>query len=288
MKTISRVSSALTLAVAVCAIFLTACNKMKFESASSDPSVAGNGSVGDGTNGNDGSGANPGSSDGNPGGGSNPGGPGTGNPIHPGGPGAQTCVPGSTMDVYLDANGDGSTAGDTRLGAIIAYSGTLSAAANYNYFSASAHPVVGPVPVDFETHVFMYRDLASGFLYLNFYSNIDDSGSSDNIVDWDLSVSGNNLADSVVLSDDAGEFVQVASSPMGTTSYQARWHYYLNTDGGVLGPIITNNATIRVKVLQTGDIQSASFYSADNPMPFSLKGNQTTVSSFIITPHICP
>ena len=187
------------------------------------------------------------------------------------------CVAGKKLGVWLDANQDGSIAGEKYLGSFVAYSGSMSAAANYNYFSASAHPIVGPIPKEFKTTVFFYEDSIG--INFNFFSNVDAGGSMDNIVEWDIKTSDNGKLDKVLLSDDGGE---LSKKYEGTDyfRYEARFHYYSNTDGGVIGPF-KSGAHIAVKVLNVGDVIDAGFFSANGDV-LPLSDGSEPVSSFIV------
>src|SRR5690606_4616930 len=103
-----------------------------------------------------------------------------------------TCVEGKKLGIWL-ANG-------TFLGDIVTYSGNLSAEANYNYYSASAHPLKGPDPTGYELHNFFYE--GSDGLVLNFYGNIDSNdntdGSPDHQYSIKISTKGNGQLDNVV------------------------------------------------------------------------------------------
>lgn len=189
-----------------------------------------------------------------------------------------TCVTGKRLGVWLDENNDGNLDGDKYLGSFVAYSGDKTAAENYNYYSASAHPLVGPTPVGNQTHVFFYE--GSDGLSLNFYSNIDNGGSEDDSFSWDIEVVDNQFKDDVILSDDGGELTRSAGP--SSHLYEGRFRYWKNTDGGIIGPFVTNDYAIRVSVLSVGnDINTAKFYSADG-LSFSLSTIDAAVSSFII------
>jgi hypothetical protein len=190
------------------------------------------------------------------------------------------CVPGQKVGVWLDRNADGSAEGEPYLGSFVAYSGTLTAANNYNYYSVSAHPITGPQPVGFKTTVFFYEGLDG--LALNFFSNIDEGGSTDNIQNWDITTTNNARLDSVLLSDDPGELQLYSSTTTTETQvYRLRSHYWSNTDGGVIGPFDRTDFRIAVKVLSSGDNIDAAFYSANGTI-LPLKDGDTPVSSFII------
>ncbi|HEX4922828.1 MAG TPA: hypothetical protein VFV50_02045, partial [Bdellovibrionales bacterium] len=63
-------------------------------------------------------------------------------------------------------------------------------------------------------------------------------------------------------------------------TYAGRFHYWSNTDGGVIGPF-NGNFEIAVKVLNVGDVIDAAFYSANGDL-LPLKNGTDAVSSFVI------
>ncbi|MCB0377386.1 MAG: hypothetical protein KDD33_02750 [Bdellovibrionales bacterium] len=191
------------------------------------------------------------------------------------GGGGYSCVQGQRLAIYIDPEKSGQVVESNYLGSVVSYSGQDDAKANYNYYSDSAHPIVGPTPLGFESNVFFYEDMSG--LNLNLFANIDAGGSTDNIWDVDIKVEGNDLDDRVLLSDDNSELKEVSPS-----YYQGRFHYWSNTDGGVIGPM---KKDVGIKVLfqfqETGDIHSARFYSA-NGFSFKLESSSLNISSFII------
>ncbi|MCB0391257.1 MAG: hypothetical protein KDD58_08200 [Bdellovibrionales bacterium] len=188
------------------------------------------------------------------------------------------CEEGKHFGVWLDSDNDGSIDGEQFLGSIVPFNGNTTAVKNYNYYSASAHPLVGPAPAGFDSKVFFYE--GKDGLALNFFFNIDEGGSADNRVNWDIEVIGNDKKDRVLLSDDNGEIDLVETTNFGHI-YEARFHYWENTDGGIIGPFVGDDFLIKINVLNSGDIQNATFFSANNHN-FSLKDKNNQVSSFII------
>jgi len=182
-----------------------------------------------------------------------------------------------TMGVWLVDEGVTVIDDATYLGDIAAYTGALSSAANYGYYSASAHPVVGPEPLGFETNVYFYE--GTDGLALTFFSNLDAGGSDDSTVNWDIRTYSNDNLDSVLLGDEPNELSESVISAQEKL-YQARFRYWVNTDGGVIGPFLGGDFEIWVNVLESGDNTTAVFYSADGTS-FAL-ANDAGIASFAI------
>ncbi len=184
------------------------------------------------------------------------------------------CVPGKNLGIWLDDSNQ------TYLGNIVTYGGTVSAIANYNYYSASAHPINGPTPVGYELHNFFYE--GPDGLMLNFYANIDSNdnstGSADNEFSIKITTAGNNGIDDIVLVDDRSDQLD-RQVDADINRYIGNFHYWYNTDGAVIGPFNGENFEIRVQITSAGDLQGARFYSA-NSTSFNL--GQTTNMSYII------
>lgn len=169
----------------------------------------------------------------------------------------KSCVSGSKLSIWLNL--------DTRLeylGDVLAYEGSLSHADNYNYYSASAHPVQGPKAKGHELNVFFYQE-KNGEYSLNFFANIDEGGSDDNQMSVKINISGNDNQDKVILSDDGAELNKVESRDSDTHSYIGDFHYWKNTDGGVIGPLSGSSFIIDMSLDKLGDNSEAMFYSAD-------------------------
>jgi cysteine-rich repeat protein len=182
-----------------------------------------------------------------------------------------------TMGVWL-VNEDVTVLEDAiYLGDILSYTGELSSVANYGYYSSSAHPVVGPEPLGFETNVYFYE--GSDGLTLTFFSNLDAGGSDDSTVNWDIRTLNNDSLDSVLLGDEPSEIHESVIS-VQEKLYEARFRYWVNTDGGVIGPFVGGDFEVWVNVLESGDNTDAIFYSADGTS-FSLS-NDAGIASFAI------
>ena len=194
------------------------------------------------------------------------------------------CVPGKRLAIWLDPDESGIIAQENYLGSIVSYSGNETVADNYNYYSFSAHPNIGPQPIGFHLNVFFYE--GEDGLGFNFFANIDSNdeskGSSNNQVDIDIIVSGNDGADDVLISDDNHELNLVSRENNSDRAiYAGRFHYWYNTDGGAVGPLIGNDYKIQAKILNTGDLTNARFYSADGSS-FLLHDTTSEITSFII------
>ena len=192
--------------------------------------------------------------------------------LSPGGPSNEReCVVGQRLFIGLDNDG-----GEPISGEIVSYSGNFSAAENYNYYSFSAHPIVGPQPKGQNINIFFYEN--SEGLYLNFFANKDKTGDNS----WtdfsvDIDIQGNSINDGVIVSDDGAELLEV-----GSGAYEGRFSYSQNTDGGVIGPInISEDFTMNFQILDSGNVTNAKFYSA-NGSSFSLIKESQSTSSFTI------
>lgn len=189
------------------------------------------------------------------------------------------CVKGRRLGVWLDPQESGEIRQENYLGSFVAYKGEKTMAENYNYYSVSAHPIVGPTPAGFAAHTFFYE--GSDGLGLSFYANVDEGGSAGNEYTVEVLVSNNQLADNVVLSDDAAELTRMSQTQEGSI-YSGKFKYWSNTDGGVIGPFVGTEYKIQFRVKNSGDISTAKFYSADGGS-FQLKDKNNGISSFIIS-----
>ncbi|HLE46630.1 MAG TPA: PKD domain-containing protein [Thermoplasmata archaeon] len=102
-------------------------------------------------------------------------------------------------------------------------------AAYYDYYSVSAHTEFVEAYV---SKAFLYENTLNGRLYFFVHHNIDDGGSPDAIVNFDFGGLPSGVA--VVLSDDGGEL------SLGR-AVEGQWEFFVNTDGGVLGPFPTGS-----------------------------------------------
>jgi hypothetical protein len=202
--------------------------------------------------------------------------------------------------VYLDKNKNGVADSDEELGRITAFQGNLSARKNYNYFSASAHPIHGPQPEVRVSKLFLYQNAKGA--HLNFFHNTDNGGSEYNNVKWTIRTSNNFLQDRREFSDDRLELQEHVIMPMAEAQshaqtqsyahpdiyfsnekfYSANWNYWSNTDGGVIGPFANySESSIQIDMEKLGDIeiiqfasqdgQNISVQNSDEPMRFILK-----------------
>lgn len=205
------------------------------------------------------------------------------------------CKEEKHLAIWKDPDKTGVIESKNYLGAIYPYMGTKTAYENYNYYSASAHPYAGPVPKAYSMAVFFYAD-PQGDLYFNTFANVDDGGTS-TLNTWNLNIttSNNFLLDNVILSDDDGELLLKKIDKVEMiNNYEARFKYAKNTDGGVIGPFRGKKFQLNAEILDTGDIDNASFFSSDGSS-FDLRSPASSgiseVSSFIIQYqqyYICP
>jgi hypothetical protein len=172
----------------------------------------------------------------------------------------KSCVRRNVLGIFKDINNNDYPEDNEYLGEVISYRGTASATTNYNYFSASAHPLVGPMPEGLAEHIFFYE--GPDGLTLNFYFNKDQGGSPSNSVKWEIITFGNNKNDRVLLSDDLGELI-LRSENENSRVYDGMYSYWSNSDGGVLGPFIGKSYKIVVHNLIAGDNEHVVFYSAN-------------------------
>jgi len=162
-------------------------------------------------------------------------------------------------DVWHDTDGDGVK--DNWLGRIEAYTGGLSSTANFNYFSASAHPINGPTPEAYKSKMYLY-DGSDGFSF-GFFHNIDAGGNNYwNHVRWEIDFT--NMTSSLGLVDDNtpenhGEIGIIKTG----SHYDAGWAYIRNTDGGVINGLTPTDPywEIIIDPSHFGDIQEWQMYS---------------------------
>ena len=138
----------------------------------------------------------------------------------------------------------------------------------YDYYSVSSHD---PFVQAYNSVLYLYTDTNStnttGRLYLVFHFNIDDGGSPD--AQTTVSIVGIPAGAGVALSDDQGEF-QLSRFPQG------QFRYFLNTDGGILGPLPTSsNWQMNVTVSHFGvdPMRSQDWIDGDGTrLPLNLTG----------------
>lgn len=165
------------------------------------------------------------------------------------------------FDVWQDTDWDGIR--DTYLGSVEAYTGDLTGVANYDYYSASGHPIYGPTPEAYLSKMYMYG--GSDGLSFGFFHNIDEGGSNYwNHVRWEIDFI--NMNSNLGLVDDQtpenrGEIGMVKSG----THYDAGWSYKLNTDGGVIDQLQATDPwwEIVIDPSMFGDIQMWQMASGD-------------------------
>jgi hypothetical protein len=119
--------------------------------------------------------------------------------------------------------------GGASLGAVQPYTGAMSGANNFNYFSASGHPISGPAPARSAGKLFFYDGTDGLSFAMVFGKDADQPSSSD--VDWNLAVTGTLSGNpGVSFSDDANELKEPSNG-----NFTGLWNFASNTDGGVIG-----------------------------------------------------
>ncbi|MCJ8276528.1 MAG: hypothetical protein HRT44_10200, partial [Bdellovibrionales bacterium] len=124
----------------------------------------------------------------------------------------------------------------------------------------------------------------NGDIYLTTYANIDDGGSAA-ATSWNLDIytSGNETQDLVSLSDDGGEMKLICTEADEKINYyQGRFRYAQNTDGAVIGPFKGDDFGMQVRILESGDINNASFYSSTGDSFDLYDSGEGAITSFII------
>ena len=140
------------------------------------------------------------------------------------------------------------------------FPGNLTATANYNYYDASAHLTHGPGSDIYVSKIYFYE--GTDGLYLFFHHNIHGQG-GENCVNWTIIVKGNELQDSVILSDDSGELTLASTDTKNKiNTYQGNWWYSDRTDGGIIGPFVGSGFSIKVELGEVGNITDSLLYSA--------------------------
>ncbi len=189
----------------------------------------------------------------------------------------EECHKGKVLTITIDKDGDG--LGDTEPVEIISYKGQYNNADNYNYYSWSAHPHIGPNPDGYKSHAYLYE--GPDGLSFQFYFNKDKikgeqyNGSPNSVVKLDILTEGNHFDDAVILADDKNE-LKYKGEVNGQNLYEGRFHYWYNTDGGVIGPFNGEDYKIIVKPIESYELykvygknerrdafNGATFYSAD-------------------------
>ena len=138
-----------------------------------------------------------------------------------------------------------------------------SAISYYDYYSVSAHT---PFVEAYVSVLFLYKDATTGNTYLMFHFNIDNGGTPD--AETDVTIVGIPSGAGVVFSDDPGEF-SLSRTPQG------QFHYFTNTDGGILGPLPTSSWTMNLTVTHFGvdPMQSQRWIDGDGTeLALSLSG----------------
>lgn len=132
--------------------------------------------------------------------------------------------------------------GGVSKGTFTAYSGSASAAANFNYTYPGSNPTIGPLNVGGEEQLFFYQQTTTGELHFNTIFR-NGGGGSTRYLNWDIQVlhAVGSPPSAVVVDDLVDGELFVSGSGSGTTSFAGRWVWIHSfTDGGVIGPLVGN------------------------------------------------
>ena len=140
------------------------------------------------------------------------------------------------------------------------YQGTDSALDNYDYYSSSAHPLIGPTPQARVAQFFIYQN-DDGY-YLNFVVDEDNSSTTGGAIAGSVVVTDNSDVDDLVIADEGSE---VTASTVSSTEarYDFSFNYARNTDGFVIGPISGVSLKIQVQIDSSSNVDTMGFYAAD-------------------------
>lgn len=180
--------------------------------------------------------------------------------------------------LFIGSNEEG---GSLISGQVDPYLGRASAEENYNYSDGSAHPIVGPEPMEHHLNVFFYRN-STGF-YFNFFVNKDRVGGEGGVFQVDINVQNNLFNDKVIFSDDTVyNPYDVELKKIAPGFYEGRFGYPERTDGGVIGPIeISEDFVLSFKIIRSVKVTNARFYSG-NGESFSLLKDDGGLGSFVV------
>ncbi|MEW5802445.1 MAG: hypothetical protein AB1847_10140 [bacterium] len=149
--------------------------------------------------------------------------------------------------------------GGTLLGSVTPYTGLITGAANYNFYSDSGHPINGPEPVFKEGEIFFYD--GSDGLNFNVIFSKEGIGGAAGSAQWDITITGSTTNLSVRVTDDASELRENVT----THVFTGRWGWNnQNTDGGVIGEIGGSEWIITIDPIA---------YSLDNLKAYSASGS---------------
>lgn len=184
------------------------------------------------------------------------------------------CTTYETYALYDDANGDGIVVEADLIGDLSPFSGPISGADNYNYYSASAHPVYGPSTVQGYLNAYMYE--GSDGASLLFFSDKDNSGAGRGNFRAELTISNNAQQDRVIVSDDRNE-MRLTGTSGGQNQYEGAFGYVRNSDGAGVGPLgDTFLMKGRFNGFASQNPRAVHFYSVNGDR-FELRQNQRFV-----------
>jgi hypothetical protein len=151
-------------------------------------------------------------------------------------------------------------------GTIAAYTGTDSAAVNYDYFSHSGDPVEGP-NLKFDRGEIFFYEGSEGMTFNAIFNKEKEKPSDGDIfglVSWDIAAGTFSTDPTVLLSDDKKELKEVASDPVNHSAlFEGRWAWHNNTDGGIIQGLEGPVWILAIDPIAYQGIDSLKAFSAD-------------------------
>lgn len=149
--------------------------------------------------------------------------------------------------------------GGTFLGTVDPFSGAITGADNYNYFDFSGHPINGPIPASQEGQIFFY-DGTDGLNFNVIFNK--DLTSFDGGFSWDINIAGSITDPIERLEDGSGSELD---EPVNN-SFEGRWIYTDNSDGGVIGEIGGNSWVITIDPISYTNVNTLKYLMSLVPL----------------------
>ncbi len=160
----------------------------------------------------------------------------------------------TSYSVWQDMDDDGIK--DTYLGQVTTFNEGVDVVTAYDYYSYSSH-MTEPAPEAYTSKVWLYKDEPSK-VSLGMFHDIDGGGSPNNFVSWDISIV--YATSQVTFADESHELVADYSYPY---LYYGRWHYWHNTDGGIITVDELPGWYATIEPNEFGDVERWIVASAD-------------------------